>query len=110
MERSKVVKVGAVMAVTILCLASFNCATICHPSRSALSSEERGSLDFGMLVLDILFTPGYGLLGIIIDFATGCVWLPNEKGLVKLNRVENEDIPDPTPSIERPEREIYYGE
>ena len=56
------------------------CATIFYPSRMDVPPERRGGIDVGMLVLDILFTPGFGLVGLIVDFATGCIWRPLPTG------------------------------
>jgi hypothetical protein len=97
MRGNMAVKAVVTVIFVAICATSVGCATMFYPSRSTLTSEERGPLDPGMLVLDILFTPGYGVLGLIIDFATGCIWMPNEKGVARLNRLEHEEYANQPP-------------
>jgi len=54
-------------------LASFGCATIFHSDRMNMPPERRGSLDVGMFILDIFFFWPWSWL---VDFLTGCIWLP----------------------------------
>jgi hypothetical protein len=106
MRRDAAAKAAIAAVAIAVCMTSVGCATIFHPSRSALRSDERGPLDPGMLVLDIVFTPGYGVLGLIIDFASGCMWMPNEKGIAKLNQLEHEEMADERP----PSRQTSWRE
>lgn len=59
-----------VMVVAFL-VVSTNCASIFYPSR--VGQKTHGSLDVGMLVVDILCT---GLIGIVVDLATGAIYYP----------------------------------
>lgn len=59
-----------VMVVALLASVT-GCASIFYPSR--VGQKTHGTVDVGMLVLDIFLT---GLVGIVVDLITGAIYLP----------------------------------
>ena len=58
--------------VAVAFIASISgCASIFYPSR--INQPAKGTLDVGMLVLDIILT---GFLGVIVDLITGALFFP----------------------------------
>ena len=53
------------------------CATIFYPDRVNQPYDQRGPIDVGMLVLDILF---FFPLSLIVDLLTGALWIPVHEG------------------------------
>lgn len=58
-----------------LVLVSTGCATIFHNQRVNQPSEERGKVDWLMVALDVILT---GCIGLVVDLATGALWIPKE--------------------------------
>lgn len=66
-----------VLVIIVLCagfLAS-GCASICYGSRTGRPKEARDGIDCVMLLGDVFLT---GLLGLVIDFATGAIYKTKE--------------------------------
>ncbi|RKY16779.1 MAG: hypothetical protein DRP63_04800 [Planctomycetota bacterium] len=61
------------LALVAVGFVASGCATIVHYERCFLPPEERGSIDAGMLVWNILSNFG---LGLIVDFLTGAIYVP----------------------------------
>ena len=59
-----------VMVIALLASVT-GCASIFYPSR--VGQRTHGTVDVGMLVLDIFLT---GLVGIVVDLITGAIYLP----------------------------------
>jgi hypothetical protein len=55
---------------TLLCLPG--CATLLHGERQSMAQEDRGGLDWGAFVLNLVFF----WPGIFVDMATGTAWNP----------------------------------
>jgi hypothetical protein len=63
----------------VLCL-SFalsmtSCATMFHPNREDQPREQRGRVDVPLIILDVVFTAG---LGVIVDVVKGTAWAPKD--------------------------------
>ena len=54
--------------------------TFKHPSFKSVVVELDREFRWGMLVSDILFTPGYGLIGILVDSSTSAWYRPPVSG------------------------------
>jgi len=79
--------------VIMLCLAfavipALNCATILDGSKKP--GERTSDIQWGYIVLDVLFT---GALGIIIDFATGAVYKSSNPSKAEIEKNLKEGIP-----------------
>lgn len=55
---------------------SLDDVTFVHPTYSERVVDLDSSFQVGFLFMDILFTPGYGLVGILVDGATQAWWKP----------------------------------
>ena len=77
----------------VLCLAftvipALNCAVILDGSKKP--SERTSDVQWGYVVLDVLFT---GCLGLIIDFATGAVYKSSNPSKAEIEKNLNKGIP-----------------
>lgn len=65
-----------ILIALAIVFSSVGCATIFHPERcKTFPPGTTFTFDGGMFFLDIIFT---GMLGIIIDLASGGLWIPHE--------------------------------
>lgn len=46
------------------------------PGGETRSLQIDSGFQYGYLFMDILFTPGYGVVGLAVDFGTGAIWDP----------------------------------
>jgi hypothetical protein len=61
-----------VLVLVVVLFAITGCATLFHSDRASMTPDQRGGIDVGMFILDIFWFPW----GWIVDFITGCIWLP----------------------------------
>ena len=70
--------VEGITPCTLTVSKSLDDVTFDHPSYSDRSVELDSTLQGGFILLDIFFTPGYGLVGLLVDGMTQAWWdLPN---------------------------------
>ena len=81
-------KVIVIMLCVGILMSAFNCATILDGSKSA--NERTSDIQWGYVVLDVLFTC---LLGLIIDFADGAIYKSNNPSKTEIEQNLNKGIP-----------------
>ncbi len=103
-RRCFVKQVIILVVIGAILFSSIGCATMFYPSRTR--QQRPGTLytyDFGMMVVDILFTPF--TLGWLIDTITGAIWIPyHPDGRASSERSQYERPPYDSPYERSPYR------
>lgn len=81
-------KIIVVVLLVTLVMGQFNCATILDGAKKP--HERTSEIQWGYVVLDVLFT---GLLGIIIDFADGAIYKSSNPSKTEIEKNLNKGIP-----------------